>query len=49
MTIRHRSRAERQRHIKSFGEDEAGEIYVLSMTKLGPNGGTGDDRRLAQP
>jgi len=37
------------RFIKGFGEDEAGEIYVLSTTVLGPAGQTGDVRRLAPP
>ena len=34
------------RFILSFGEDELGNIYVLSKTKLGPNGETGDVRRI---
>jgi hypothetical protein len=34
------------RFILSFGEDELGNIYVLSKTKLGPNGETGDIRRI---
>ena len=37
------------RFIKGFGEDEAGEIYVLSTTLLGPTGQTGDVRRLSRP
>lgn len=37
------------RFIKGFGEDEAGEIYVLSTTKPGPSGNTGDVRRLMRP
>ncbi|MGA2864219.1 MAG: PQQ-dependent sugar dehydrogenase [Verrucomicrobiota bacterium] len=37
------------RFIKGFGEDEAGELYVLSTTKLGPAGNTGDIRRLVRP
>ncbi|MCX6892577.1 MAG: PQQ-dependent sugar dehydrogenase [Verrucomicrobia bacterium] len=37
------------RFIKGFGEDEAGEIYLLSTTRLGPAGNTGDVRRLVQP
>ena len=37
------------RFIKGFGEDEAGEIYVLSTTILGPTGSTGDIRRLVRP
>ena len=35
-----------KRFILSFGEDEFGNIYVLSKTKLGPNGETGDVRRI---
>jgi len=34
------------RFILSFGEDEQGEIYVLSKTSLGPSGNTGDVRRI---
>ena len=37
------------RFLKGFGEDEAGEIYVLSSTALGPSGRTGDVRRLTKP
>jgi hypothetical protein len=37
------------RFVKGFGEDEAGEIYVLSTPVLGPTGQTGDVRRLAPP
>jgi len=37
------------RFVKGFGEDEAGEIYLLSTTKLGPTGSTGDVRRLVRP
>ena len=37
------------RFVKGFGEDEAGEIYVLSTAVLGPAGQTGDVRRLAPP
>ena len=37
------------RYIKGFGEDEAGEIYLLSTTRLGPAGNTGDVRRLVRP
>jgi hypothetical protein len=37
------------RFIKGFGEDEAGEIYLLSSTILGPTGRTGDVRRLTPP
>ena len=35
-----------KRFILSFGEDELGNIYVLSKTRLGPNGETGDVRRI---
>ena len=34
------------RFILSFGEDENGEIYVLSKTNLGPIGSTGDVRKI---
>ena len=34
------------RFILSFGEDEAGNIYVLSKTNLGPTGKTGDVRKI---
>jgi glucose/arabinose dehydrogenase len=37
------------RFVKGFGEDEAGEIYLLSTTTLGPTGNTGDIRRFVQP
>ena len=37
------------RFIKGFGEDEAGEIYVLTSTVLGPTGRTGDVRKLGHP
>ena len=37
------------RFVKGFGEDEAGEIYLLSTTTLGPTGNTGDIRRLVRP
>ena len=37
------------RFIKGFGEDEAGEIYVLTSTVLGPTGRTGDVRKLSHP
>jgi hypothetical protein len=30
----------------SFGEDEQGELYVLSKTTLGPTGSTGDIRKI---
>ncbi|MDG6218527.1 MAG: PQQ-dependent sugar dehydrogenase, partial [Candidatus Thermoplasmatota archaeon] len=34
------------RFVLSFGEDENGEIYVLSKTTLGPTGSTGDIRKI---
>jgi hypothetical protein len=34
------------RYLLSFGEDESGNIYVLSKTSLGPTGTTGDVRRM---
>lgn len=34
------------RFVLSFGEDEQGEIYLLSKTTLGPSGNTGDIRKL---
>ena len=34
------------RYILSFGEDEQGNIYVLSKTTIGPTGETGDVRRI---
>jgi hypothetical protein len=37
------------RYLKGFGEDEAGEIYLLSTTRLGPAGNTGDIRRVVRP
>jgi hypothetical protein len=37
------------RLVKGFGEDEAGEIYLLSTTVLGPTGNTGDIRHLVRP
>jgi glucose/arabinose dehydrogenase len=37
------------RFIKGFGEDEAGDVYVLSTTVLGPTGATGDVRKLVRP
>lgn len=37
------------RFVKGFGEDEVGEIYLLSTTTLGPTGNTGDIRRLVRP
>lgn len=43
------SNARLGRFIKGFGEDEAGEIYLLSATILGPTGRTGDIRRVTKP
>jgi len=37
------------RYVKGFGEDETGEIYLLSSTRLGPSGTTGDVRRIRKP
>jgi glucose/arabinose dehydrogenase len=37
------------RFVKGFGEDEAGEIYLLSTATAGPTGNTGDVRRLLRP
>ena len=37
------------RFVKGFGEDEAGEIYLLSTTTLGPTGNTGDIRHFVRP
>jgi glucose/arabinose dehydrogenase len=34
------------RFILSFGEDESGELYLLSKTTLGPVGSTGDVRKI---
>jgi hypothetical protein len=34
------------RFILSLGEDEEGELYLLSKTSLGPSGNTGDIRRI---
>jgi len=34
------------RFVLSFGEDENGELYVLSKTTLGPTGSTGDVRKI---
>ena len=34
------------RFILSLGEDENGELYILSKTNLGPSGNTGDIRRI---
>ena len=35
--------------ITSFGEDEKGELYLLSKTNLGPSGTSGDVRRIIVP
>lgn len=37
------------RYVKGFGEDEDGEIYLLSDSSLGPSGTGGDVRRLVKP
>jgi glucose/arabinose dehydrogenase len=37
------------RYVKGFGEDEAGEVYLLSSGAPGPAGNTGDVRRLFRP
>lgn len=37
------------RFVKGFGEDEAGEIYLLSSRNGGPSGNTADIRRLVKP
>jgi len=37
------------RFLKGFGEDESGEIYVLSTFLLGPSGTSGDVRKLVRP
>jgi glucose/arabinose dehydrogenase len=37
------------RFVKSFGEDQAGELYLLSSTNLGPTGTSGDIRHLRKP
>jgi len=37
------------RFVKGFGEDEAGEIYLLSSLDRGPSGSTADVRRLVKP
>lgn len=34
------------RFILSLGEDESGELYILSKTSLGPSGNSGDVRRI---
>ena len=35
--------------LSSFGEDAAGELYVLTRTRLGPVGTTGEVLRLVPP
>jgi glucose/arabinose dehydrogenase len=37
------------RYVKSFGADQAGEIYLLSTTNPGPSGTSGDIRQLLAP
>jgi glucose/arabinose dehydrogenase len=37
------------RYVKGFGEDELGNLYLLSTTRLGPSGSSGDVRRLRKP
>jgi glucose/arabinose dehydrogenase len=37
------------RFVKGFGEDELGELYLLSSTSPGPAGTTGDVRHLVRP
>jgi glucose/arabinose dehydrogenase len=37
------------RYVKGFGEDQSGELYLLSTTALGPSGTTGDIRLLRKP
>ena len=37
------------RFLRGFGQDEQGELYVLSSLRLGPTGKTGDIRRLKKP
>jgi hypothetical protein len=37
------------RYVKGFGEDEDGELYLLSTLSLGPSGTSGDVRRLRKP
>jgi glucose/arabinose dehydrogenase len=38
-----------QRYVKGFGEDENGELYILSSTNLGPSGNSADVRKLVSP
>lgn len=37
------------RYLLGFGQDENGELYVLSSTSLGPTGTSGDVRRIVAP
>ena len=37
------------RYLLGFGQDENGELYVLSSTSLGPTGVSGDVRRIVEP
>jgi glucose/arabinose dehydrogenase len=37
------------RYLLGFGQDENGELYVLSSTSLGPTGTSGDVRRIIAP
>jgi glucose/arabinose dehydrogenase len=37
------------RYVLGFGQDEDGELYVLSSTSLGPIGTSGDVRRISVP
>lgn len=37
------------RYVKGIGEDEAGELYLLSSTNLGPSGVSADIRLLRRP
>ncbi|MGC9308360.1 MAG: PQQ-dependent sugar dehydrogenase [Thermoplasmatota archaeon] len=37
------------RYVLGFGQDEDGELYVLSSTALGPTGTSGDVRRIVAP
>lgn len=36
------------RYVKGFGEDEAGELYLLSTLNLGPGGTSGDVRQIRE-
>lgn len=37
------------RYVKGFGEDERGEVYLLSSPNLGPTGNDGDVRLIRKP